>query len=130
MAKKQEWAKDEDELQRAAAQRGTVWQSRASTDLELLMQEVPGSIAAAPQASLESTHRLKEALADAIEALNEEDQWIINCLLIEGLSLRVTGRVLGIPKTSLARRRDRIKRQLMLSLVDSPDVRRHLSRDF
>ena len=130
MAKKQEWVKDEDELLRAAAQRGTVWQSRAATDLELLMQEVPGSIAAAPQASLESTHRLKEALADAIEALNEEDQWIINCLLIEGLSLRVTGRVLGIPKTSLARRRDRIKRQLMLSLVDSPDVRRHLSRDF
>tara|TARA_Y100001951_G_C11255091_1_gene248876 strand:- start:386 stop:778 length:393 start_codon:yes stop_codon:yes gene_type:complete len=130
MAKKQEWVKDEDELLRAAAQRGTVWQPRASTDLELLMQEVPGSIAAAPQASLESTHRLKEALADAIEALNEEDQWIINCLLIEGLSLRVTGRVLGIPKTSLARRRDRIKRQLMLSLVDSPDVRRHLSRDF
>ena len=130
MSKKQEWVKDEDELLRAAAQRGTVWQPRASTDLELLMQEVPGSIAAAPQASLESTHRLKEALADAIEALNEEDQWIINCLLIEGLSLRVTGRVLSIPKTSLARRRDRIKRQLMLSLVDSPDVRRHLSRDF
>ena len=130
MAKKQEWVKDEDELLRAAAQRGTVWQPRASTDLELLMQEVPGSIAAAPQASLESTHRLKEALADAIEALSEEDEWIINCLLIEGLSLRVTGRVLGIPKTSLARRRDRIKRQLMLSLMDSPDVRRHLSRDF
>lgn len=130
MAKKQEWVKDEDELLRAAAQRGTVWQSRASTDLELLMQEVPGSVAAAPPASLESTHRLKEALADAIEALSEEDEWIINCLLIEGLSLRVTGRVLGIPKTSLARRRDRIKRQLMLSLMDSPDVRRHLSRDF
>ena len=130
MAKKQEWIKDEDELLRAAAQRGTVWQPRASTDLELLMQEVPGSVAGAPPASLESTHRLKEALADAIEALNEEDQWIINCLLIEGLSLRGTGRVLGIPKTSLARRRDRIIRQLMLSLVHSPDVRRHLSRDF
>jgi len=130
MAKKQEWVKDEDELLRAAAQRGTVWQPRASTDLELLMQEVPGSVAAAPQASLESTHRLKEALADAIEALSEEDQWSINCLLIEGLSLRVTGRVLGIPKTSLARRRDRIKRRLMLLLMDSPDVRRHLSRDF
>ena len=52
MAKKQEWVKDEDELLRAAAQRGTVWQPRASTDLELLMQEVPGSVAAAPLENL------------------------------------------------------------------------------
>lgn len=127
--KKQEWAKDEDELLRAATQRGTVWQSRASTDLELLMQEIPGGNTNVLP-SLEATHRLKEVLADAIEALNEEDQWIINCLLIEGLSLRVTGRVLGIPKTSLARRRDRIKRQLMLTLMDSLHVRQYLSRDF
>jgi DNA-directed RNA polymerase specialized sigma24 family protein len=130
MAKKREWVRDEDELLRAAAQRGTVWQPRASTDLELLMQEVPGSVAVAPPASLEATQGLKEALADAIEALNEEDQWIINSLLIEGLSLRSTGRVLGIPKTSLARRRDRIKRQLILTLMDSLHVRQYLSHDF
>lgn len=129
MAKKREWAKDEDELLRAATQRGTVWQPRATTDLELLMQEIPGGSATALP-SLEATHGLKEALADAIEALSAEDQWIINRLLIEGLSLRATGRVLNIPKTSLARRRDRIKRKLMLSLMDSHYVRQYLSRDF
>ena len=130
MTKKREWAKDEEELVRVAAQRGIVWRPRAATDLELLMQETPGGKSAYTQPSLEATHGLKEALAGAIEALSAEDEWIINRLLIEGLSLRTTGRVLGIPKTSLARRRDRIKRKLMLSLLDSPHVQQILSPDF
>ena len=65
---------------------------------------------------------LKEAVGAAIDALEPEDKWIINALFVEQLSLRTAGRVLGIPKTSLARRRDYIRRQLMANLMESPDV--------
>jgi len=54
--------------------------------------------------------------------LEPEDRWIINALFVEQLSLRVAGNILGIPKTSLARRRDYIRRQLMANLSESPAV--------
>jgi len=68
------------------------------------------------------TMALKEAVGEAIDALEPEDRWIINALFVEELSLRTAGWILGIPKTSLARRRDYIRRQLMASLSESPDV--------
>ena len=77
--------------------------------------------------SLESQSELKELLGIVIDNLEPEDRWIFQALIIEGMSLRVTGRVLGIPKTSLARRRDRIKKQLMLQLVDHSVVQQWLN---
>ena len=80
-----------------------------------------------PTPAIEETASLKEALADAFDSLGDEDRWIMERLLIEGLSLRKTGRVLGVPKTTLARRRDRIKRQLMLHLVLNESVQDYMS---
>ena len=58
-----------------------------------------------------------------MESLPPEDRWIVERLLIEGTSLRKTGVVLGIPKTTLARRRDHIKQRLVSILTDDPDMR-------
>jgi len=94
--------------------------SRPLTFIEALMQLPPHQESVVP--SLMETMALKEAVGEAIDALEPEDRWIINALFVEELSLRTAGWILGIPKTSLARRRDYIRRQLMASLSESPDV--------
>jgi hypothetical protein len=94
---------------------------RPLTHIQALMEEIPGGPSALPP--LEETLLLKETLAEAFEHLTPEDRWIAERLLIEGLSLRKTGAVLGIPKTTLARRRDKICLRLVDVLVDSPVVR-------
>jgi DNA-directed RNA polymerase specialized sigma24 family protein len=94
---------------------------RPLTHLQALMEEVPG--ASTGIRPIEETLLLKEALAEAFDQLTPEDRWIAERLLIEGLSLRKTGAVLGIPKTTLARRRDKICLRLVDVLVDSPAVR-------
>lgn len=94
--------------------------SRPLTETEAIMQLAPHEDAPTP--SLLETIALKEAVGDAVAGLDDEDEWIFNALFIEQLSLRTAGRVLGIPKTSLARRRDYIRRQLMATLSESPAV--------
>ena len=100
---------------------------RATSLMEALMQVPPSGTAHGP--SLEETANLREILVEAVEALEPEDRWIIERLLIEGLSLRKVGAVLGIPKTSLARRRDAIRRQLMVTLLEHPDIYRWVTRE-
>ena len=73
--------------------------------------------------SIEATAVLKEVIGAAIDGLPDEDRWIFDRLFVEQLSLRGTGRILGIPKTTLARRRDRIRRHLIAELSESEVVR-------
>jgi DNA-directed RNA polymerase specialized sigma24 family protein len=94
--------------------------SRPLTDIEALMRLSPHQESVTP--SLMETMALKEAVGAAIDALEPEDKWIFNALFVEELSLRTAGWILGIPKTSLARRRDYIMEQLRESLSKSPDV--------
>ena len=94
--------------------------SRPLTTMELLMQEAPGWEGRTGLLPIATTLELREVLGDAIDSLPPEDRYIIEQLMIQGNSLRKLGYVLGIPKTSLARRRDRIRRRLMDGLVDSP----------
>ena len=105
-----------------------MWSIRKGTDLESLMCLAPGQVEHMP--SLEAQAALKEAVGEAIDGLDAEDRWIFQALIIEGMSLRVTGRVLGIPKTSLARRRDHIREQLMLQLVQHESVQQWMRRDW
>ena len=95
------------------------------TELEALLELAPGQQALTP--SLAETNALREAVADAVDALPEEDQWIFNVLHVAGLSLRFTGRGLGIPKTTLARRRDTIRLHLLNDLKDNPEVKKWLA---
>ena len=95
------------------------------TELEALLELAPGHQALVP--SLAETNALREAVADAVDALPEEDQWIFIVLHVAGLSLRFTGRILGIPKTTLARRRDTIRLRLLNALKDNPEVKKWLA---
>ena len=96
------------------------------TTLELLMQEAPGWEGRTGLIPIVTTLELRAVLAAAIDSLPPEDRYIAEQLMVQGNSLRKLGHVLGIPKTSLARRRDRIRRRLMDGLVDSPVVRNWL----
>ena len=100
---------------------------RPLTELEALMEERPfDGIVTIYRKPLESTAALREALGEAVDNLPPEDRYIIEELFIAGNSLRKTGAILNIPKTTLARKRDRIRRHLMDTLVDHPDVRKWL----
>jgi len=87
VAKQREWAEDTST---------TWWQnkrrnrrlapSRAMTELEALLELAPGQQPITP--SLAETNALREVVADAVDALPEEDQWIFNVLHVAGLSLR------------------------------------------
>ena len=94
--------------------------TRPLTEIEALLELAPHEESSVP--SRLETMALKEAVGEAIDALEPEDRWIINALFVEHLSLRAAGKILGIPKTSLARRRDYIRRQLMANLSESPAV--------
>jgi len=83
------------------------------------MRAAPG---VEPEESIEEQDELREILADALDSLTEEEQWIFLMLTTVQLSLRFVGRVLGVPKTTLARRRDRIIQKLQAALLESPLV--------
>jgi len=99
---------------------------RPLTEIELLMRLPPH--ATSEVVPVARTAALKELLGRTIDDLDPEDRYIIEELLIAGRSLRKTGAVLGIPKTTLARRRDRIRRHLMTLLIDEPLLRDWLTR--
>ena len=76
-----------------------------------------------PEESVLEQIALREALADALDNLEEDDRWIFDMLIVVRLSLRFVGRVVGVPKTTLARRRDRIVADLQEQLLENPVVR-------
>tara|TARA_R100001230_G_C5492916_1_gene39880 strand:- start:91 stop:462 length:372 start_codon:yes stop_codon:yes gene_type:complete len=103
-----------------------LYKQRPATEIQSLMELAP--FQESWTLSLESTSHLKEIIGETIDDLSPEDRWIFNALFIERLSLRGAGRILGIPKTSLARRRDRIRRELMNKLIASEFVQEWLKR--
>ena len=126
MAKKQEWSEDTSASWWENARHGQNFNVvRALTEIEALADLAPGQ---QPRAQpLTETHRLREAVANAVAALPEEDEWVFNVLTVAGLSLRFVGLVLGVPKTTLARRRDAIYQQLMNDLETHPEVQKWLA---
>ena len=80
-----------------------------------------------PEESIEEQDELREILADALDSLTEEERWIFLMLTTVRLSLRFVGAVLDVPKTTLARRRDRIVRKLQEQLSESTLVQERLN---
>lgn len=119
------WWQQRSSQTRSARRRTPMFQHRPDTWLEAVMEQAPGA-QRADTLPLDATNQLREALADAIDQLGDEDRWIIDRLFIEGMSLRKTGAVLSIPKTTLARRRDAIRRFLLVELAGDPRVRQWL----
>ena len=71
-----------------------LYKQRPTTELQSLMELAPFQEARIP--SLESTAHLKELTGQAIDDLSPEDRWIFNALIVERLSLRGAGRILGL----------------------------------
>ena len=93
------------------------------TAIQALQQAAPHQTT---RVSLEERHDLREAVVAAIDSLEPEEVWLLNALLFERLSLRDVEYVLGIPKTTVARKRDNILAKLRQTLEDNPYVREHI----
>lgn len=95
-----------------------------ATKMEALLLTLPN---AEPQKSLEEQHVLREILVGALDQLEPIELWLINALLFEKLSLRDCEHVLGIPKTTIARNRDRILKKLKEQIMENPEVKEYLN---
>ena len=97
------------------------------TDAEALMSAAPFE---EPSASWESVYRDEGDLIDAVEevfdSLTQDEQWLYHILVDVGLSLRFVARVLHIPKTTLARRRDELAAKIRRNLLQHEAVWRKL----
>ena len=94
-------------------------QRRPENRYEALLLSAPG---VEPEESIAEQDELREIVADAMDCLTEEERWIFHMLTTVRLSLRFVGHVLGVPKTTLARRRDRIIQKLQAALLESPVI--------
>lgn len=103
-------------------------EGRYDTEIERMLTERPDGIHPSTVPTLEDTLEVKEVLGVAIEALEPEERWIAERLLIEGLSLRKAGAVLGCPKTTLARRRDAIRSKLIRAVAGHPAITERLGQ--
>jgi DNA-directed RNA polymerase specialized sigma24 family protein len=77
-----------------------------------------------PEESILEQLALRESLADALDTLEEDDRWLFDMLIVVRLSLRFVGRVIGMPKTTVARRRDKILANLRDILANDPVVKK------
>jgi DNA-directed RNA polymerase specialized sigma subunit len=79
------------------------------SSFQALMEAAPYD---APLSSSSEKKELIEPVEEAVESLQPWEQEILYMLYGDKLSLRVAGKALGIPKTTLARRRDAIWKKL------------------
>ena len=92
---------------------------RSETPYGALMSCAPGE---EPEQSMLELFALKEAIADAFEVLTEEEAWVFNAVISEGLSYRTIGRQLNASKSSVFRTKKRAVRKLQHALKDHPAV--------
>ena len=96
-----------------------------ASEMEALMEALPHT-----EPSLSPTNEGKEWIALVCEAvmynLEPDERKIVEALAYEKLSLRVAGKKLNIPKTTLARRRDEIWKKIEIELLEHPEIREYI----
>ena len=97
-----------------------------TTFFAALMQCAPGE---EPQTSQEELLPLRDVIEDALDVLDPRERWVFNAIIVERMSLRALGRQLQIPKTTVARIRDRAAEHLRKALEDNPEIQRRLGLD-
>jgi hypothetical protein len=95
-------------------------QSRPATALQALMEASPGS---EPESALEEVAELRTAVFDCFQHLGEEDRFILEAALLEGISMAALGRRLGVSKSQAHRLTERAKARLERILLTSEIVR-------
>lgn len=97
---------------------------RYETEIEAILNAKPGC---EPDESQELNERQNEQLYEAVEdmfsRLTEEEQWIYHMLVDIGLSMRFVAKVLDMPKTTFARRRDALADKMRQILLEHKVVR-------
>lgn len=99
---------------------------RPETPMEALMQAVPGEEI---RESVEELQPFREAVADCIEQLNEQDRYIIDAVNTERISLEELGERLGVTKTHAWRLRNSAMENLKKIMVQDPTVLERLRKN-
>lgn len=98
---------------------------RPLTEIEAIMSAAPHE---EPTVSIEETLETKETVAKAFEeCLTSEEMWIINAIVIQGMSMRGVAKELNAPKTTVARIRDRALTKLRKRLESDPLILGYLN---
>ena len=113
--------KDQDSEYKTAFMRFGVQTQRVrfkDTEMEALMEALPFD---EPATDWESKDReladLRTAVQEVFDSLTDGEEWLYNCLVEVGLSLRFLSRVLDIPKSTLARQRDALAHKIREELL-------------
>ena len=97
--------------------------NRPDTLIQALQQSSPHN---EPLLSKEEQAELQEVVLNALEKLTDWEIWLINALLFERRSLREVERLVGIPKTTVARKRDQILSSLREILDPNQIIKEYL----
>jgi DNA-directed RNA polymerase specialized sigma subunit len=96
---------------------------RPETQIEALMQTAPGQEI---QESVEELQPFREAVAQCIEQLDEQDRFIIDAVNTEMVSLEELGKRLGVTKTHAWRLRNCAMDRLREIMLKDPKVLKRL----
>lgn len=99
---------------------------RPESPLEALMRAAPGQT---PSESVEELQPFREAVADCIDLLDEQDRFIVDALNSEMISLDELGKRLGISKTHAWRLRNEAYNKLRDIMMGNPIIRKRLRLD-
>jgi DNA-directed RNA polymerase specialized sigma subunit len=100
-----------------------VSQRRPATALEALMSAAPYE---EPTESIEEVQPFREAVAECMEQLNEEDRYIIDAINSERVTLDVLGKRLGVSRMHASRLRDAAFGRLKVIMLTNPVIRTRL----
>ena len=100
-----------------------VSQRRPATALEALMSAAPYE---EPTESIEEVQPFREAVAECMEQLNEEDRYIIDAINSERVTLDVLGKRLGVSRMHASRLRDAAFGRLRVIMLTNPVIRTRL----
>jgi RNA polymerase sigma factor (sigma-70 family) len=94
--------------------------------MQALMEAAPGY---EPVESLEELQPLREAVADCIDALDEQDRYVIDAVNSERATLQELGDRLGVSRMHASRLRDQAFTRLRVLMAEHPVIRQRLGLD-
>jgi DNA-directed RNA polymerase sigma subunit (sigma70/sigma32) len=94
--------------------------------MQALMEAAPGY---EPVESLEELQPLREAVADCIDALEEQDRYVIDAVNSERATLQELGDRLGVSRMHASRLRDQAFTRLRVLMAEHPVIRQRLGLD-
>lgn len=99
---------------------------KPETPMEALMQAVPGEEI---MESVEELQPFREAVANCIDQLSEQDRYIIDAVNTERISLEELGERLGVTKTHAWRLRNSAQESLKKIMIQDPTILERLRKN-